>query len=458
MKSRTRSPLSRRHWLGACGSGLALAPLLPLLAEAQESGPPLRLILMFQPHGVLNGVAPFESHTWFPRGDANGITLSQTMASLEPHKHRLTILRGMDMCGGQVGSPVSGAHTRNGSHVWTGSPLDPNSNLFARAGSENFGWSLGTSIDQTIAASIGGSTPFRSVEAGVRTGAGSTPFNRTIYKGPAEPLSPEDNPLALFDRLFQGFSPAEPAMTDRLAAQRKSVLDVLRNDLSRLGAVVAVDDRPKVEAHLEALRSVERRLSGAGLSCSPVAPPGTTDPRANDSMPLMSKLQIEVLAQAIACGSTRIASLQFDRNENSSTRFTWLWPDEPRGHHELSHNDESDGADAIGKLAGINAWYMEQLAYLMDLLAAVPEGDGSVLDNTIIVWGSEIGNGSDHSDYPVPFLVAGGTSRFQGGRYYDMDGVRHARLLVSLAHLFGLSAVETYGVTDTGRGPLSVFV
>ena len=461
MKQRLeKSVLTRRALLGTAASSLVLAPLLPLLARAQSaSGPPLRLVLMYQPHGVIRGATPYEAYSWLPKGDANSLTLSDTLSPLEAHKSRLTVIDGLDMTGGAYGAPEEGPHTRNTSHLWSGSPLDENSKLFSReqgGGQRYFGWSLGTSIDQTIAAQVGLTTPFRSIEAGVRTGSGSRPMNRMIYKAPGEPLSPEDNPKALFDRIFAGFMPSAPATMDKLAAQRKSVLDSVAKDLTRLQGTVAVEDRQKVQAHLEALRAIERRLNGFGLSCAPVAPPGVTDPQANDSMPMVTKLQLDVLAQALACGSTNVASIQFDRNENSPTRFTWVLPGETRGHHEISHLDEGDGPDGVMRLAAIQKWYATQLAYFLDRLAAIPEGNGTLLDNTLVLWGTEVAVGSTHSEQGVPFILAGATSKLKGGRFLQFtDNTRHARLLVSVANLFGLNSVQKYGTTDTGSGPMA---
>jgi len=163
-----------------------------------------------------------------------------------------------------------------------------------------------------------------------------------------------------------------------------------------------------------------------------------------------------VLAQALACGSTNVASIQFDRNENSNTRFTWVLPGETSGHHEISHIDEGEGPGGVTALAAIEKWYAAQLAYFLDRLAAIPEGNGTLLDNTLVVWGTEVSHGASHSEQGMPFILAGATSRLKGGRYlqYPGNSTRHARLLVSIAQLFGLNSVQTYGTTDTGAGPL----
>jgi hypothetical protein len=178
------------------------------------------------------------------------------------------------------------------------------------------------------------------------------------------------------------------------------------------------------------------------------------DVSANDNMPQVVDLQLELLAQAFACDLTRVASLQLNVNENNHTRFSWLFSDD-RHHHEMSHTGSSD-TDSQGKLAEVYRWYAEQVATLADRLAAIPEGDGTVLDNTLIVWGTEIGIGNNHRTDWMPFVLVGGAGgALETGRYLTYEGDAHNRLLVSVAQMMGLEDVETYGSTDGGRGPLA---
>jgi hypothetical protein len=127
-------------------------------------------------------------------------------------------------------------------------------------------------------------------------------------------------------------------------------------------------------------------------------------------------------------------------------------------HHLLSHEGDMNGG-AQADLSTIYSWYADRFAYFLDLLDGLPEGDGTVLDNSIVVWGSELGKGNTHSFENVPFVVAGGAGgRLAGGRYLEYDTVDHNRLLVSICHLMGYEDVESFGATDVGSGPLAGLV
>jgi hypothetical protein len=222
-------------------------------------------------------------------------------------------------------------------------------------------------------------------------------------------------------------------------------------DLRRLEPRVAREDSAKITAHLESIRAIEARLSAAATACTPPTLPDALDANANANMSLMADLQIQLLASAIGCGMTNVGSLQ---NENSGTHFNWLFAD-TRGHHELSHLYD---ADAMDKLTQIYTWYASQLAALMARLAAFPEGSGTALDNTLIIWGSEVGSPHSHRGDQAPFVVAGGAGgALEMGRFLSYKDVQHNRLLVSLAQLLGPSSVQKYGPTDVGSGPLTGF-
>jgi len=456
MSAQRRSPavyVARRKLLAGLAGSAILAPFVPILQAETLPGAPKRLILMFHPHGVIRD-------TWLPTGTVTNFTLSKTLEPLNAFKDKLLILDGLRLSAettagsdpALVGEPSGGPHTRNTSHLWSGAALDPNSSLFSRDATK-FGWGLGTSIDQTIAERIG-TTAFRSLEVGVRPGGGNAPRNRMIYRAPGQPLSPEGSPKALFDRLFTG-GMGGSALGEQLRQDRKSILDLVLADLQRLEPRVAREDSAKIKAHLEAIRAIETRLSSSAALCATPTAPADFDAGANDNMPMVADLQIKLLASAIGCGLTNVASIQFDRNENSGTLFNWLFTD-TRAHHELSHISD---ADALSKLTQIYTWYAKQLAALMTQLAAFPEGSGSALDNTLIVWCSEVANPQNHQTTNSPFVLAGGAGgALKMGRFLSYDNVQHNRLLVSLAHLFGLDTVQSYGKTDVGSGPLTSFI
>jgi len=231
------------------------------------------------------------------------------------------------------------------------------------------------------------------------------------------------------------------------------VIDLVKGDLDSLmiqhGSAA---DRLKIGAHLESIRAIEQRNQAEVPSCEIPVAPGGVDPGANDSFPEVSALQSDLIAMALTCDMTRVASLQWSASV-SGTRFTWLGIDE--GHHALSHLGDGD-ASMVDKITQINTWYAEQVKYLLDVLAAIPEGDGSVLDNTLVVWGNELSRGNNHGNQPIPFvLLGGGGGQLEMGRYLQYEGVEHNRLLVSICHSMGLSDQQTFGNTDSGSGGLA---
>jgi hypothetical protein len=174
----------------------------------------------------------------------------------------------------------------------------------------------------------------------------------------------------------------------------------------------------------------------------------------NDNIPRISKLQIDLMVNSFAGDFARVATLQYT-NSVGQARMRWL--DIQEGHHELSHEPDSN-AKAMEKLTRINKWYCEQLAYLAKRLAETPEpgGDGSLLDNTLIVWTNELGKGSSHTLDNIPFVLVGGGLDFKMGRALKLPKVPHNRLLLALAHGFG-HRIDKFGNPNfCGGGPLSL--
>jgi hypothetical protein len=183
----------------------------------------------------------------------------------------------------------------------------------------------------------------------------------------------------------------------------------------------------------------------------PELEPGVKDE--NDNMPRICQMQIDLMVHSFAADFTRIATLQLT-NSVGQARMRWIGVDE--GHHELSHEPDKN-EEAQDKLTRINKWYCEQLAYLAKRLAETPEpgGEGSLLDNTLIIWTNELGKGNSHTLDDIPFVLVGGAPGFKMGRSLKLGKVPHNRLLLSLAHSFG-HEIERFGNPDfCGDGPLT---
>lgn len=427
------------------GLGVAgLAPFIPLLNASAQEGIPKRLLLFFTPHGTV-------WDAWVPQGSETDFTLGPILQPLDRHKQKLVVLAGLNMR--DVGNVFP--HTKGLPRLWTGSNLLENRD-FSRGGL-SFGFASSPSVDQVIAKRLGTATEYPSLEFGVRSG-GSHPAMRMIYKDANQPLPPATDPWAIFERLF-GMSGGPSG--DALLAERKSVLDLVQAELGELNQRVAIDDQRKISAHLEAIRATEKRLAERAATRAdalngPVLGP-RVDPNQGANMPAVLDRQIELIASAFAADLTRVASLQFTIGDVDNSSYPWVGFND--GHHITTHRGDSD-TGARNSLIKIYTWYADRFAYLLDKLNNIPEGDGTLLDNCIVVWGSEVGKGNNHSGSRAPFIAAGGASKaFRTGRFlqYSND-VLHNRLLVSMCHAMGLTDVSTFGSLDQGQGPLDGFL
>jgi hypothetical protein len=329
---------------------------------------------------------------------------------------------------------------------------------FKSAGPPTAGWASGISLDQHIARTVGTTTRFRSLELGVRV-IDAEVRGRISYLAANQPVPPMESPYDVFDRLFAGAGVVmggDPTL-DRLRGERRSVIDFLKEELGSVRGAVGAEDRPRLEAHLESVRDIERRLepvmAGTGTGTMPAACPAPAAPArmdltVNENMPAIGKLQMDLLVSALACDQTRVATLQWTHAESTQT-FPWIGV--AGQHHVMSHAGDGDAA-AQESLIKINTWYAEQLRYLLDRLA-----EAKLLDDTVVLWANEVGKGNNHAHRDLPFLLAGSCGgRFRPGRFVDYatSGWHpHNDLLVSVAQAMGL-ADTTFGDPAHCTGPL----
>ncbi|HWZ89227.1 MAG TPA: DUF1552 domain-containing protein [Polyangiaceae bacterium] len=434
--------LGRRPLLKLLGAGAALSPFIPLLnASGQEATFPKRLVILYTPHGT---VYP----NWKPQGTETNFTLSPILMPLQAHQSKLAILDGLQITHSAVQAP---SHTEGFGLAWTGSNLSVGT-AFNYQGN-NFDWTDGPSVDQVVAKRIGAMSTFQSVELAADPNGGNQPNNRMIYSGPKQPVTPESDPNRAFSRLFAnvtaGGSTGPSAAELRASAEQRSVLDLLTGELNTVRGKVAKADQAKLDAHLAGIRTLEQRLDTMHTQPAMCAPP-TLGP--SQTLPDTWDAHSDLIAATLACDLTRVMSLQIRYGDNDNSPYTWLGINQ--GHHDISHLGDSD-TTAQANLTKIYTWYAQRLAHLLDKLASYPEGNGTVLDNTLVVWGSELGKGNNHSFSNVPYVLAGGAGgALQTGRYLQAPGAVHNRLLVSICQLMGLSDVQTFGSTDHGSGGL----
>lgn len=434
---------TRRDFLKRLGLGAAVLPFLgnlPSLGFAGTSGRKKRLVVMFSP----NGIVP---DAFWPDEEGENFTLKEILSPLEPFKKKVLTLHGV--CDKVRGDGDN--HMRGMGCLLTGIELFPGN---IQGGSDTpAGWASGLSIDQEIKNHLQQNpetrTRFGSLEFGVMVPDRADTWTRMVYGGPNQPIAPIDDPYQMFSRLY-----------GRLKDQKTlgSVLDDLQADLKKVESVVSAEDRHLLEEHATFVREMEQSLKATpdeGLDHAvPEIEPGVK--QENDNLPRLSKMQIELMVQSFAADFTRIATFQIT-NSVGNARMKWLGVDE--GHHSISHKPDSD-KDAVEQLIKINKWYCEQLAYLAKRLDETPEpgGDGSMLDNTLMIWTNELGKGNSHTLNDIPFILVGGGLDFKMGRSLKFPKVPHNRLLLSLAHGFG-HEIDRFGNPDfCGDGPLTGLV
>jgi hypothetical protein len=436
--------LSRRAVLAGLGSSAALAPFLPLLnASGQEATIPKRLVLFFTPHGTV-----FDQ--WRPTGSGSDFKLSRILAPLAPLQKKLVVIDGMGIRDDGVGAP----HTKGPALLWTASPLQDDG-TFKRedcSGGCSFGWNSAASFDQVLAQRFKGATPFASYELGVQSGGGF-PGSHMIYAAAATPVPPRQDPVAAFSELFAEAA-RPPDELSKLRARRKLTMDLPNAELSGLEPKLASADRPKLQAHREALHELELQLLQPVAQClAPAKPDASQRPKDNsDSVPWLLDRQIELLVAALSCDRTRIASLQLRVGENDGFPYRYIGVNDE--HHITTHDTSAAKQEELTK---IYSWYADRFASLLQKLDAVPEGNGSMLDHTLVIWGSELGTGSSHDFSNVPFVVAGGGGfGVKSGQYLQPPkGTFHNRLIVSAMRYMGADDVDRFGMTDRESGTLS---
>lgn len=444
MTSKRMPQWSRRSVLAGLGASAALSPLIPLLnVSGQEAVIPRRLILFFTPHGTV-------WNQWRPSGSGTNFTLSPILQPLAAQQKKLVVIDGLGVRADGVGAP----HTKGPALLWTASPL-LDDGTFARSdcsGGCSFGWNTGPSFDQVLAQRVGAATRFASYELGVASGGGF-PGAHTIYAGPAKPIPPRQDPVAAWNELFaDAHRPASEA--SKLRARRELSQSLLDGAFASLDKRVAKADRDKLVAHRDALKQLATQLQQPIPECSdPGTPDVTQKPADNaDAVPWLVDRQIDLLVAAMSCDLTRIASLQIRPGENDGYPYRFLGVNDE--HHLTTHDT---APDKQANLTKIYTWYASKLATLLAKLDAVPEGDGTMLDHTLVIWGSEIGTGNTHDFSNVPFVVAGGSAYgVKTGQYLQLaaNSTWHNRLIVSAMRFMGATDIDTFGTTDKESGSL----
>jgi hypothetical protein len=442
----SRLHLSRRALLRGLGGAAFSLPLLHAMQPRAraDADPPKRFLVMYTP----NGTVP---DAFWPTGGEHDFELSPILQPLQRHRQDLLVLGGVDMLSALNGP--GDAHQKGTGQCLTATELLEGD--FPGDAGEQAGWAGGISIDQHVAAGIGQDTALTSLELGVAV-QGSDVYSRISYRGAGQPLPPENSPYAAYQRLF-GEALQDPAVLARRQARRQLALDLVADEFTTLSARLGRDDRDKLQTHMLALDDVRTRLTRPqvqlGGTCQTLDQGTPLDHDRIANMPEIGRLQMDLIALALACDLTRVASLMWSHSAADHV-YSWLGEDMREGHHLLAHKGDEDRVK-VEQNVRINAWYADQIAYLIDRLKAMPEGDGTVFDRTVILWTNEQAKGNNHDRRGMPYLLAGSAGgALRTGRYVTQPReTGHNQLMVSLLHALDVPG-ETFGNPAYGTGEL----
>jgi hypothetical protein len=423
----TKKHLSRRAMLRGAGAALAL-PLLESMipagsARAATVTTRARLACVYVPHGAVLS-------RWTPSKEGTGFEFPEILKPLEPFRDRVNVVSGLTLPLANGNDSSAGAnHTRSSAVFLTGaSPQD---------GAEAH---LGVSVDQVAAKRIGQDAPLPSLELSIEDGSLSCgtglscAYRNTIsWQTPTSPLPMENNPQVVFERLFGDGSTEQQRIERQL--QARSLIDSILDQVQSLQKTLPATDRTRIDRYLTDMREVERRIELAGKQGAtkldvPVAPTGIPD-----DFDAHIKLMIDLQVLAWQADLTRVTTLMFAK-EVSNAVYPASGVREP--FHNLSHH--SNVPENIARLAQLNQYHAKTFAYLLEKLHASPDGEGNLLDHSLLLYGSGMSNSNQHDHAPLPIVLAGGAAgKLKGGRHIRVAAETPlSNLQLAMLHKLGL--------------------
>ncbi len=434
------SALSRRTVLRGMGAAIALPfldAMVPSALATQAARPASRFLAFYVPNGMA-------MQYWSPETEGRDFELTPILEPLAPFKDQMLVLSGIKANWNYIHAGASGSFL-------TGT---------ARGGRNEIEIVADVSIDQMMARHFANDTQVASLEmsmdvpanAGACTGNLSCVYTHTLsWRSPTQPLPMEWNPRAVFERLFGDTGSTDPAVREARLRQHRSILDSVNAKLSSLRNELGPGDRNKVDEYTEAVRDVERRIQKAeeqtDLELPTLEQPQGAPTEFEDHLDLMLDLQL----LAFQSDLTRVISFMLGK-EQSARPYPQI--DVPEAHHPLSHHNDVPGV--IAHMSKINRYHTELFSKYLARLSATPDGDGSLLDHMIVLYGSGISNSTRHSGDNLPLLLmGGGAGKLQGGRHVKYENEPTiANMLVSVMDKMGVP-VDRVGGSD-GALPLDV--
>jgi hypothetical protein len=445
--------LSRRAVLRGMGSAVAL-PFLDAMrpAFAASTPAPVRMAILYVPNGIV-------MNDWTPKDQQAGVQpipaeLPRITSALAPFRDDIMLLSGLTANGGRALGDGPGDHGRAGAAYLTG--VHPK---------KTFGKDIrtGVSMDQIAAQKLEGRTRFASLELGCEEGVQggncdngySCAYSNSIsWRTPSSPMPPEIRPRAVFERLFGAADAArDPRRRELEELYQKSVLDVVLDDARRLQRSLGGDDRRKIDEYLHGVRELETRIQKAERQNAAV-PPGTAAP--SPSLPPdfgeHARIMMDLLALAFQTDSTRVITFLMGIEQSPRSYGAEIGITE--AHHGLTHH--SGDPEKIEKVARINCYHMKQFVYLLEKLKSLKEGDGTLLDHSMIAYGSGLSDGNRHDHHNLPLILAGRASgALKPGRMVRYpDETPITNLYVAMLDRLGVP-VESLGDSTGKLGYLS---
>lgn len=441
-----KKAVPRRTFLRGLGTTLAL-PLLDSMVPALSAAAsiptrPLRLAYVYVPVGRI-------MDKWLPKTTGAAYELTPTLAPLAPFREQMLVLSGLNI---KAADPLPGE--KGGNHARP-------SAAFLTGVHPNPGASVGISVDQVIARETARETQIASLELGLDPpefnggdeGKYSGYYRSTIsWRAATTPLPTEHNPRKVFERMFgDSDSTGSAARLTRMREER-SVLDFVTSRVTRLSRSIGPRDRAKLDEYLDGVRDIERRIQIAekttgGTGAVPAAsrPTGIPDTYAEHAQ-LMFDLQV----LAFQADLTRVITFMMG---HEGTNRTYKEVGAKDGHHSLSHHKGQP--EAIDAVTRIDLYQSQQLAYFLAKLRSTRDGDATLLDNSIIVYGSALSDGNYHLHNDVPMLMAGGGGgKITGGRHIRYDALPLSNLHLSVLDMMGVSEQPFLSKTSDATGKL----
>jgi hypothetical protein len=462
---RIRTPndwaLARRDLLKYLGVGAACLPLLNAgRARAAGKVTDRKLVILHTSEG-------YRMQYWKPASTGPLTTLPETLTPFEKHKQDVIVMPNMNNVG--FGTGASGGHGSYGS-IYYG--LEP--------GKVSYKKPKGSTFDQHIAANMPKNASGRQclplhiqLERSPQSNPSSPASNRCFFIN-GQPVNPIGNPYMVYNEIFAGKGMATPApmpgmpnavdmaATEKLMLRKKSILDYVGKNLEAFKNRLGTEDKKAIELHHQSVRDLEMQLSGGGAGAGPLPTGAACDPKSpamidvNDpkQYPNILDAHLTLIVHALGCGITRIASVQTSDSSGNNIDFGFVpgvplkgtgYKSAARNYHDLGHNPVLGGVDHK-KI--VDKWFMQQWANLLDRMKATPDGEGTLLSNSIVLMGNHMQDGSNHDANHIPWLTAGSAAGFFKTGHTIAEGKPTNGLMTEICNAFEVKSIYGYDLAE----------